>query len=156
MQIGDSKTFPTYGGNSTLINNNFNDTNIEGQEVGNEVVIAHEFGHSYRDNEGLNMEYDGDLQAKTLKGVQDVLLYKGRLQQASEAQASHIENMVREELGISPRKHYSNVEIYSRPPFSKNIELKYIDVKTIKPGFNYSKKRIKIDIHTELRKVFYK
>ena len=115
----------------------------DGNDYGiNDVAaLAHEIGHAWRINGGLDPEYDGSDDSFENK------VYAYKHSQYAEYEALHIENIIRSEIGMDAREEYSNVGDFTINDVW-TLESKLLDVSKNKM-LDFSKlKKIKIKKNT--------
>ncbi len=149
VALKDPKAYESGENRGTDININLNQTNMDG-EVPNEIVIGHEIGHAWRNDQGkVNRALPEPPSAEELTKPGAATAYNERLNKVSndnhnreEIEASHIENIIRAEMSIPLREQYRNLTRLV-PQYDKNGKLqptyrseKY-DPSTIKQGYDY-------------------
>lgn len=70
-----------------------------------EAVVAHEMGHAWRIDRGLEPEREGANGSSTIEDI----IYQYKHKQYTEFEGTHIENIIRFELGLPHREEYGEV-----------------------------------------------
>ncbi|TXF89335.1 RHS repeat-associated core domain-containing protein [Neolewinella aurantiaca] len=156
--IDNREAYVSDGNGNTTTTVNLNQTSLEGEEVGNNIVIGHEVGHAWRADQGKTnvvlspenlsaneiLSLGPDAGQVMADRMFDNAVEKSEAYIAEEVAASHIENIIRSEVNESSgssiplRKQYSGLTKESRSPRGTRRET--YNAPTIRPGYNYSGK----------------